>query len=54
MSGLTGVFMLLYFLVVIGAGIFVLVLLSNFVKAHQRCADALETIARKLPGARTE
>jgi hypothetical protein len=29
--------------------IYLLVLIARFVKAHQRCADALEMIAQKVP-----
>ncbi len=47
-SGIAGIITVLYFLAIIGVGIFLLVLLARLVKAHQRGADALETIARKL------
>jgi len=47
-SGIAGIITLLYFLAVIGVGIFLLGLLARLVKAHQRGADALEAIARKL------
>ncbi len=49
MSGLGGAIALLYFATVVGIGVYLLVLLTRFVKAHQRGADALEAIARKLP-----
>jgi hypothetical protein len=39
----------LYFIAVVGVITFVLVLMSRFVSAHQRCASALEQIAHKLP-----
>jgi putative effector of murein hydrolase LrgA (UPF0299 family) len=44
----TGFFMLLYFGSVIGVVIFLLILLSQFVKAHERFADAMEVFARKF------
>ena len=44
-------FILAYFAVVIGLGIYLLILATRFVKAHARGAAALEEIARKLsPG----
>jgi hypothetical protein len=49
MGGVGVVFIVLYFAVIFGVVIFLLVLLSRFVQAHQRCAGALEAIARKLP-----
>ena len=48
MPALGGVFLILYFCVVIGIGIFVLVLLSRFVSAHERIASALERAAQNL------
>lgn len=48
MSAITGIFAIFYMFVVIGIGVYVLVLLTRFVKAHQRGSDALEVIARKL------
>lgn len=47
-SGIAGIITLLYFLVIIGVGIYLLILLTKLVKSHQRGADALETIARKF------
>ena len=38
----------LYFCGIVGVAIFVLTLLSRFVRAHERVADALHTIARKF------
>jgi hypothetical protein len=48
MSGIgTGeIFFVLYYGAVIGVGIFILKLLSRFVKAHERVATALEDVAR--------
>lgn len=46
---MSAVFMLLYFGAVIGIIIFLLILLSRFVKAHERLAEAMEVVARKLP-----
>ena len=43
------VFAFAYLLVVVGISIYVLVLLARFVEAHQRGAQALESIAKKLP-----
>jgi hypothetical protein len=55
MSGTTGILLaLLYLLSIFGVGVYLLVLLARFVKAHQRGADALEAIARKLPPVRNE
>lgn len=45
---------LFYFVAVVGIGIYLLVLVSRFVKSHQRGADALEAIARKLPSVMTD
>ena len=47
-SGVGTVFILAYFAVVLGVGIYVLLLATRFVKAHQRGAEALETIAKKI------
>ncbi len=52
-SGIAVVFTLFYFVIVLGISVYVLVLLARFVRAHQRGADALETIARRLPIAPT-
>ena len=46
----TVVWVLAYFFFLISIGIYVLVLLTRFVKAHQRGAEALESIAKKLGG----
>jgi len=55
MSGTTGfILALIYLLSIFGVGVYLLVLLARFVKAHQRGADALEAIARKLPSAKGE
>ena len=43
---LGGLFLVIYFCIVIGVGIFVLVLLNRFVGAHERIASALERIAQ--------
>ena len=42
--------MLLYVGIVFGVGIYVLVLLTQLVSAHKRCASALERIAEKSSG----
>jgi len=44
----TGIFLLLYICFVIGVAVFVLILLSRFVSAHERIATALDIIARKF------
>lgn len=48
-SGIGGIFILAYFALVLGVGIYVLILATRFVGAHQRGAEALETIAKNLP-----
>ena len=48
MQGLGGIFLLLYICCIIGVTIFVLALLSQFVRAHERIANALEIVSRKL------
>ena len=48
MAVTTGILAILYFLLVLGIGVYILVLLARFVKAHQRGSEALEVIARKL------
>lgn len=49
MGGFTTViFAFAYLFIVIAIGIYLLVLLTRFVKAHQRGAEALEAIARKI------
>jgi len=55
MTAVTGIFAIFYLFLVIGIGVYVLVLLTRFVKAHQRGSEALEAIARKLhDGARLQ
>jgi hypothetical protein len=55
MSGPVGIILaLLYLSAIFAVGIYLLVLLTRFVKAHQRSADALEAIARKLPPLKSE
>lgn len=44
------VFFVVYVCALIGAGIFLLTLLTRFVKAHERIASALEEAARNLRG----
>lgn len=39
---------ILYFCFVIGIVIYVMLMIGRFVRAHERAADALEMIARKL------
>ena len=48
MMGFAGLFGLVYNLIVIGVLIFVLRLLWRFVKAHEKLADAMFMMARKL------
>ena len=48
-SSIIIVFYLMFLLAGIGAGLYALYLLTRFVQAHQRGAEALEQIARKLP-----
>ena len=43
------VFVIAYFAMVLAVGVYVLLLATRFVNAHQRGAAALENIARKLP-----
>jgi hypothetical protein len=43
-----GLFMLAQIVIIVGLAIFVLSLMSRFVGAFERSADALQTIARKL------
>lgn len=45
---LTLILFVFYIIAIIGVVVFILILLSRFVRAHERGADALETIARKL------
>jgi hypothetical protein len=49
MPAVGGVLLVLYFCFIIGIAIFVLVLLSRFVGAHERIASALERIAQNPP-----
>ena len=39
---------ILYICFVIGIVIYVMLMIGRFVRAHERAADALETIARKM------
>lgn len=48
MGSFTAVFAMIYLAAIVGVGVFILILLTRFVKAHQRSADALEAIARNL------
>jgi hypothetical protein len=49
MGGFTTVIVaFVYLLIVVAVGIYLLVLLTRFVKAHQRGAEALEVIAKKI------
>jgi hypothetical protein len=48
MQGLGGLLLLLYMCFVISVTIFVLSLCWRFVRAHERTADSLAIIARKL------
>ncbi len=47
-AGIGSIFMVLYFALIIGLTIYFFVLAAHFVKAHQRCAEALELIAQTL------
>lgn len=47
MSGVATTISLLYFLIVVGVGVYLL-LMTRFLRAHPRGADAHEVIARKL------
>lgn len=47
MAVFSNLFILGYFLVPLVIGVYLLVLLSRFVKAHQRAADALERMAER-------
>ena len=42
------IFFILYVLTIIAVGIYVLVLLTRFVRAHERAAEALELVARRF------
>jgi hypothetical protein len=48
MQGIGGLFVLLYICCVIGVTIFALSLFWRFVRAQERTADSLDTIARKF------
>ncbi len=48
MAAVGGLFALVYIACLIGIVIYVFILLGRFVRAHERAAGALETIARKL------
>jgi hypothetical protein len=43
-----GLFFLAQILIIFGLVVFVLSLMSRFVAAHERSADALQAIARKM------
>ncbi len=45
-----GFLMLAYFCFIVGILIFLLVLLTRFIRAHERVADALEAMTRQRPG----
>jgi hypothetical protein len=47
-QGIGSILIVLYFALVIGLTIYVIVLATRFVKAHQRGAEALESIAQTL------
>ena len=47
-SGIGSILLALYFALIIGIAVYVLVLATRFVKAHQRGAEALESIAQTL------
>jgi predicted RND superfamily exporter protein len=47
-TGIGGILLVLYFALIIGITIYVIVLATRFVKAHQRGAEALESIAQTL------
>lgn len=47
-AGIGSIFMVLYFVLIIGLTIYFVVLATRFVKAHQRGAEALESIAQTL------
>lgn len=49
MPAVGGILLVLYFCFIVGIAIFILVLLSRFVGAHERIASALERIAQKPP-----
>jgi hypothetical protein len=46
MANLGSIFLVLYFCLIVGVGIYVLVLLGRFVSAHERIASALERTAQ--------
>jgi hypothetical protein len=48
MMDFSGVFFVIYPLVVIGVTIYLIVLAGRFVDAHQRAAEALERISHTL------
>jgi hypothetical protein len=48
MPNLSTLFLVLYFCVVVGVGIYVLLLLGRFVSAHERIASAMERAAQGL------
>ena len=50
---MNGLIIIVYILAVIGVTIFALLLLRRFVRAHERVAEALESIARKKDGSGT-
>lgn len=50
-SAIGGFLALAYFAVILGVGIYLIILVARFVSAHQRGAAALEDIAKKLSSA---
>ncbi|HTV40398.1 MAG TPA: hypothetical protein VMF08_07480 [Candidatus Sulfotelmatobacter sp.] len=47
-TGIGILFVILYFVCIIGVGIYVLWLMSRFVSAHEKIAASLDTVSRKL------
>ena len=47
-AGIGNILVVLYFALIIGLVIYFIVLATRFVKAHQRGAEALESIAQTL------
>jgi len=48
-SAIGGFLVLVYAIAFVAVTIFIITMISRFVKAHERVADALEKIARKQP-----
>jgi len=48
MMDFSGVFVLVYFLVIVAVVVYLIVLAGRFVDAHQRGAEALERISQTL------